>query len=375
MNTKKKNNDYHMQELERRILYGLSCEWRNAAADFPPAWRTYLTFPLFRLMETNSRLGSWSHFRNEISLSREFVMNYPWDSVCDVLKHEMAHQAASQVFNAWNEPPHGASFQTACKMLRADPAYSGSYVPLHERLDEKNLSEEDKILKRIKKLLALAESSNQHEAESAMLKAHNLIEKYNIDLMAERQKRNYISVFVGKPALRRRREEYMLDRLLQDFYFVYGIWVSSYVIEKERMGRVLEISGTPHNVKIASYVYDFVTHFIDAEWLRYNKEKKLNRYRKTDFALGVLSGFRSKLKTQQAENHKSRNASEKALVLAGDVQLNNYVDFKYPRRGSIRRGSAYQDENVLNDGVQIGKKMVIHKGVHSSGGDSGKLIQ
>lgn len=375
MDARKQNTSRFRQKLERRILYGLICEWGNAVAELPKEWRVYLKEPVFSLCDAQKRLGSWSHFRNEIRLSREFVINHPWDSVCDVLKHEIAHQAASQVLNAWNEPPHGPSFQLACKLLRADPAYSGSYIPLHERLDEENLSEDEKILKRIKKLLALAESSNQHEAEAAMLKAHNLIDKYNVDLMADRKKRNYISVFVGKPALRHRREEYMLDRLLQDFYYVYGIWISAYVVEKERMGRVLEISGAPQNVKIASYVYDFVMHFIDSEWARYNKGKKLNRYRKTDFAVGIISGFMARLKDQQSELHQARSSSEKALVLAEDAQLDHYVNFRYPRRGKIRRGGAYQDEDVLNDGVQIGKKLIIHKGIHSSDGNSGKMIQ
>ena len=61
------------------------------------------------------------------------------------------------------------------------------------------------------------------------------------------------------------------------------------------MGRVLEISGTEKNVQIASYVYNFVNRFIESQWREYNKKKGLNRYRRTDFALGVLEGFEQKL--------------------------------------------------------------------------------
>lgn len=39
---------------------------------------------------------------------------------------------------------------------------------------------EDKILNTIKKLFALAASSNRHEAELALKKAHDLLEKYNL---------------------------------------------------------------------------------------------------------------------------------------------------------------------------------------------------
>ncbi len=111
---------------------------------------------------------------------------------------------------------------------------------------------------RIKKLLALAESSNAHEAEAAMMKAHELIAKYNIDLINTNERREFMSIFLGKPALRHWREDYHLAGLIQDFYFVQGIWVPAYVVDKEKMGRVLELSGTARNLKIAEYVLEFV---------------------------------------------------------------------------------------------------------------------
>ena len=61
--------------------------------------------------------------------------------------------------------------------------------------------------------------------------------------------------------------------------------------------RVLEISGTFSNLQAAGYVYDFVSRFIRAEWRAYNAGKNLGRRRRTDYALGVIEGFRSKLKS------------------------------------------------------------------------------
>ena len=149
--------------------------------------------------------------------------------------------------------------------------------------------------------MALAESPNQHEAEAAMAKAHDLIAKYNLDLLSRTENRDFISLFVGRPALRHFAEDYSLAHLLQDFYFVQGIWVSSYVPEKRRMGRVLEISGTIPNVKMAGYVHDFVQRFIHSQWTEYNQDKGLNRYRLTDFAVGIIEGFRSKLESPPGE--------------------------------------------------------------------------
>ncbi len=80
------------------------------------------------------------------------------------------------------------------------------------------------------------------------------------------------------------------------------------------MGRVLEISGTLQNVKIASYVYDFVHNYINSSWAIYNKNKKHSRYRKTDFATGIIDGFTSKLSHQkESKNNTSSYRNNKNI--------------------------------------------------------------
>jgi hypothetical protein len=281
--------------------------------------------------------------------------------VRDVLLHEMAHQFADQVLKVVNEPPHGAMFRKACRLLRANPKASGSYAPLWDRILQYSPTHEDKILQRVKKLMALAESRNHHEAEAAMAKAHELIAKYNIDFLNYDKKRDFISVFVGKPALRHSREVYYLARLLLDFYFVEGIWVPAYVLEKGKMGRVLEITGTAQNIKIASYIYDFVRHFISSQWNDYNRKKEFNRYRRTDFAVGIIEGFRSKLELQ--ESTKKEDQIESAVVKIEDPLLRRHVTYKYPRITSFTRKVSNEDQNILKDGMKIGRKLIISKGI------------
>ncbi|MCP4672490.1 MAG: DUF2786 domain-containing protein [Desulfobacula sp.] len=348
------------EELEKRIIHGLASEWEAALWVPGASYIKLMKMPLIRLSDMKAQLGSWSEEKREICLSRSFVLNHPWDAVQEVLIHEIAHQFVAEILKVKNEAPHGPSFQHACHLLRANPKASGNYKPLQCRLEKELNHSQDRIMLRIKKLMALAESHNQHEAESAMAKSRELIKKYNIDILKQNKKRWFRSIFVGKPALRHFREAYYLSHLLIDFYFVKGLWVSAYVLEKGKMGRVLEISGTVRNLKIASYVYDFVNNYIDAKWCEYNKEKQLNRYRKTDFAIGIIEGFRSKLETQeQVEQPTASNT----LVVIEDPELGDYIRYKYPCVTRFSRGGARQDENVLTDGMDIGKKMVISKGI------------
>lgn len=361
-----------MKKLDRRILHGLACEWETALLTLDPHQRKLMRTPLFRLRDMKSRWGYWSKEKREISLSRRLVLNHSWDAVREVLLHEIAHQYADEVLCAHNEPPHGPLFQKACHLLKANPKASGNYSPIDERVSSNASRAEDKTLRQIKKLMALAESQNRHEAEAAMAKAHDLIEKYNLDLLATDKHRDYASAFVGKPALRHTRSDYLLANLMQDFYFVKGIWVSAYVIEKGKMGRVLEISGTIKNIQIASFVYDFVCNFINYQWTDYNKHKGLNHYRKIDFAGGILEGFRSKLLAQEEE--KKRVIDNRAIVKVEDPLFTNYLHYKYPRIRTFKRAGHSRDEKVVNDGKKIGKALVISKGITEKAEGRGLLI-
>jgi hypothetical protein len=351
-------------ELERTILLGLGFEWDAALWVLSASYRKRMRAPLFSLREMKGKWGYWSAENREIRLSRKLVLDHPWNAVREVLHHEMAHQLAEEVLGAGQESPHGPTFQEAACLLRANPRASGDFPLPEERIfSRESHRDEDRVLLRVKKLLALAESRNRHEAEAAMGKAHELILKYNLDLSERHGDREFESVFVGRPALRHPREEYQLARLLQDFYFVRGIWMPSFVLEKAKMGRVLEISGTIQNIEMASYVHQFVWHFIQARWQDYNSDKRLNRYRKTDFATGIIEGFRSKLESMR----KTEKRPGQALIKLEDPQLNRFFKYKYPNTVSFRPKGGMQDDEIVKEGVSLGKKLVIFKGITSRG--------
>jgi len=360
------------ETLEHRILHGLSCEWESALWVLDEPHRQRMRPPLFGLRDYRRTWGTWSRERREISLSRDLVLRHSWDAVMEVLLHEMAHQFAEEVLGAGEEPSHGPAFQRACHLLRANPKASGGYVPLDDRMAREPQGPEDRTVRRVRKLMALAESPNRHEAEVSMAKAHELIAKHNLQLLEQDDSRDFGSVFVGRPALRHPREDYALANLLQEFYFVQGIWVPAYVLQKGKMGRVLEISGTDQNIRLASYVHDFVFRFIEVQWRTYNKGKGLGRRRKTDYAGGIIEGFRSKL---ASENKKKKPEGKKALIKLRDPLLEKYVAYRYPCTVSEKRGVSARDEEVVSDGRAAGKKLVIHKGISERRRGRRRLIQ
>jgi hypothetical protein len=348
--------------LDRRFLRGLSAEWKNAIWLLPEPLRWKIHKPLFSIRDMPSTLGTWNYQNREISLSRDLVTEGRWDDIREVLLHEMSHQVAHEGLNAVSESDHGKGFRRACEYLRANPKASGSFLPLSERLKRgEPLSQQDKIVVRIHKLMALAESSHIHEAKAAMKKAHQLILNHNVKLIENESNRNYHSIFLDTPRLRHFREAYHLAHLLQDYYFVQGMWVQAWVLDKEKMGRVLEISGTRTNIQIAEYVHDSVRRYIDMSWRTYRQGKKLNRFRKTDYAIGIIEGFQSTLK-RSTEQHQPTGNSELPVWIE-DKALTRFVSRRYPHVRSFTRKGSGCDARVLKDGREKGRRLVVSKGI------------
>ncbi|MBA3028969.1 MAG: DUF2786 domain-containing protein [Desulfobacteraceae bacterium] len=351
------------QMLEQRILHGLACEWKNAVLFLNHAIRNKMRLPLFSIREMHSRLGTWNVDKEEICLSRHLVMDHSWDAVLEVLFHEMAHQLADQVLNPRHEPPHGPCFQKACYLLRANPKASGNFKTLDDIVGNSLEPSSNAQLRRIKKLMALATSQNLNEARAAMVKAHQLIKKYNIDLIELNEDRDFLSIFLGKPALRHGRDDYRLALLLQHFYFVECIWVSAFVLGKNKMGRVLEITGTLPNIQTASYVYDYVKRFIASRWETYSKGKKLDAGKKVDFSQGILKGFRSRLEEPNKPRIRENKIPAGEIIRMEDPLLKAHMAYKYPHTRRISRQGRFQDMDVVNDGMAAGKELVIAKGI------------
>lgn len=360
--------------FERRVLQGLMAEWENALWLLPEALRQALKRPLFAIRPMPHRLGCWNPSKREITLSHALVSEHGWDDVREVLLHEMAHQVAHEGLASRAETDHGSGFKRACALLRANPQASGTYPTLRQRLQQgEPLDENNRMVVKIQKLMALAESSNPHEAHAAMRKAYGLIARHNIDLIRHGHRQQYASIFLGRPRLRHFREAYHLAHLLQDYYFVQGVWVQAWDLEKARMGRVLEISGSFDNLKIAEYVFDNVRRYIDNAWAGYQKDKALNRYRKTDFAVGVIEGFKSTLQNTPAITPPVNDT--RLPMRINDPALTDYLTRRYPHLRSFKKNGPAHDRNVLADGTECGKRLVVAKGIQHHDGYKNNILE
>ena len=317
---------------------------------------------VIELSDAAGRLGRWLPDLRTIEIGRELVLEHPWGVVVEVLKHEMAHQYVHDVLGERSEAAHGPAFRQVCERLGIDPSASG--VPAGApRADE-----EMRVLERIAKLLALAESSNVHEAEAAMGAAQRLMLKHNLDTVRARLPMGYGFRHLGEPTGRVAEHQRLLAAILGEHFFVEVIWVPVYRPLEQRRGSVLEICGSPANLDMAEYVHSFLASTAERLWREHQRETgvRSNRDRRTYLA-GVMTGFLDKLK-QQKSAHR-----EEGLVWVRDADLGSYYRKRHPHILHTRLSGNRRTEAHAH-GREAGRRIVLHRPVDAAATSGGRLL-
>ncbi|MET0344527.1 MAG: DUF2786 domain-containing protein [Polyangiales bacterium] len=327
-------------------------------------FRGQLRAPQIALGDAESYLGRWRHDARTIELSRKLVREQRWGVVLEVLKHEMAHQFVDEILQV-NEPPHGPAFRGVCKRLGIDERAQGLPELARDPAAER-------MLATVHKLLALAESDNQHEAEAAAVAAQRLMLRHNLALPDARAGAGPSYGFrqLGRVTGRVTEWERRLGNLLRDHFFVDVIWVPAFDVASGKRGSVMEAIGTPENLDLAAYVYEFLARTAERLWPAYKRDANIrgNADRRT-FLAGVMHGFAEKLDAQ-ARVHR-----REGLVWVPHADLVRYTKQRHPYLRSIAHRS-HGPRDAFHEGQKAGRNVVLHKGVSaSSGGGERKLLR
>lgn len=341
-------------------------------------FRLKLRPPVIRIEELAGSWGLWSPQTRCLTISRRLIELYPWDVVIEVLKHEMAHQVVNEVYGVVEL--HGPHFKRACAKLGVAPwaaAASGELPHEIPSWKEKRLTEdEERLLKRVEKLLSLASSANEHEAALAMQRVRQLYAKYNIDRIEGRRDASNVYCMISHKKRRIESTDSMIFSILTEHFFVKAIYTNLYDATDLCEYKAVELLGTRENVLMAEYVYFFLRNQLRALWKDFKRRTgKEGARAKRSYSLGVLTGFRDKLAAEPSiarEDTETRPASvSQALLKVGDRELEEFVGFRHPRLTSRRWGTGSGDRSSYDAGVADGGKVTIHKGITKSDGNRG----
>jgi hypothetical protein len=334
--------------------------------------------PVIRIEALSGTWGQWNRDVRSITLSVRLIEEYPWDIVVEVLKHEMAHQLADdwQKADGSGRKPHGAMFQQACRKLGvADWAASATGnlpVQIPNWRQRVLTPDEERLLKRAEKLLALAESSNEHEAALAVERVRQLYAKYNLERLAAGTQPAHVHCIIN---MRRRRIESgdsAIFSILTAHFMVRAIFTSLYDAADLCEYRAVELLGTRENVLMAEYVYHFLRHKLDTLWADYRNRTGTTGSARRSYMLGVLAGFREKLEASAAKPvDEGVNVTSTALLQLADLQLEAFVARRYPRLRTRWWGSGYRDRESFGAGVADGGTITLHRGITHRTGNRG----
>ena len=349
-------------ELERMLVRELVLEWRRINLGY---FKDALIAPVLAMTLSRAHLGLWRGATRTLEISRPLVLSHPWGAVVEVLKHEMAHQYVDEVLKVNDETAHGRAFREVCRRWGIDAAAAG--VPRGEGESDEG-DERKRVVERVARLLALAESPNVHEAEAAMAAAQRLMLKYNVALKTAGTLQEYAFRHLGEPSGRVGEAERVLAAILAKHFFVEVIWVPVYRPLEGKRGSVLEICGSPENLAMAEYAHAFLLHTSAELWDEHKKKtgETSNRERRT-FLAGVMTGFADKLA------HQAKTTASAGLVWLKDADLGVFYRARHPHIRNVRYGGQRRTPTFAS-GKEAGTRIVLRKPMHEATVSRGRLL-
>ena len=231
------------------------------------------------------------------------------------------------------------------------------------------------LVEKIKKLLALASSPNEHEASLAAQKAHALLVKHNLDIqqVKDSQPKEYVKQAAETKIFQNTAEKFVAE-ILERHFFVRWVIVKT---KNKNYGKNFSIStwynrtihlvGTPSNVEIALHIRSFLLKKFSQLWVEYRHKTGCFANQQQGYYQGLQLGLDKKLTSQRYKIEQ-----ERGLVLVGDKDLNDLMD-KMAKAGGHYKVDA--DQETLRDGFEDGKKIEIQQGLTASAENSGLKLE
>ena len=218
----------------------------------------------------------------------------------------------------------------------------------------------DKIKEKIKKLLRLSRSSNEHEAALALQRALELCSKHMIDmedLDLDDDMRKLMSKhhYVGQRFSRIRRSA---------AYLVKSFFNVSYFFDRPAIVFV----GTAHDIQIAEYVFEFLTKSCSECFSGYRKQlrvRKISRTRRENFIVGFFYGVSSRL-ANTVEILAGEGDSLSIVLRAEEERRKAYMDDTFSLVKMRKLKHRRLETTALMTGVTAGKEVNIRTPVGSS---------
>ncbi len=333
-------------------------------------YRVPLQLPVLTISLSHTQLGSWSAADRLLSLSHFLISQHPWATTLCVLKHEMAHQLCSELHGR-DDVAHGPLFREACARLGLDEPFQRAGADLHHTLppmDAATAATEPgrQVIDRVRKLLALGQSDNEHEAALALQRAQQLLERHRLDFasLAEDEHLVHRTIDTGAGSLPAHRKG--ICTLLEAGFGVRVICASLYDPQANCTNKTIELLGTGEAVAIAEHCYHFLENRLEVLWAKNRRRfAGSGRTARKSYFLGVLAGFREQLQGV-APGKVTTTVSpptNRLPALQAEARLDAFVARYYPRIQRMRGRAQTLHGEAYRQAVVDGRELTLHRPV------------
>jgi hypothetical protein len=308
------------------------------------------------IFNNQTKLGYFDPHFYELGF-HECLMHSNKELLQNIIRHELAHYVTFINYGD-TAKPHGDEFREFCRRMKWSEEVHKATLCLDEGTSIPE--EENHVLRKVQKLMALATSSNKHEAEQAMIKSQQLLLKHNIDF-------NNIEDDDEKIFLKRIMKQTKKNAKMRSIALILETFFVNTIYNRIEGFTYLEVVGNATNVEIADYVASTLQHKLDILWNQAKKQQSSLKgaIAKSSFFLGVAKGYCDKinfLKTQYDSN------TSNALILI-EKKLKDANAMVYQRL-TKSHSHAYHCSKSSWLGEQAGKELSINPAVNNDSKNS-----
>ena len=220
------------------------------------------------------------------------------------------------------------------------------------------ITEIEPVIIKIKKLFALSTSSNENEAQAALLKAQELLAKYKLsmrDVNGHTMPSKDVSKKFTDITFKKATWKGLLASLIADNFSVYVYYYT-------RGSNRVVFYGLKEDTETAAEVFEYAVEFITGKVRqlrqRYYRLGQSAKGLENDYAQGFIVGLKQKFDQQKRENQ------EWALVLVKpQIVIDSYQEFEKSFKRSVDVGQKFLGHSsAWQRGVEDGRNFVMIAG-------------
>lgn len=318
----------------------------------------------FVVFEGTDKLGFFDPHSYRLGINKKIMLTLNDELLNDIIKHELAHLFAKLHYGL-DISPHGKEFKSVCERYNIPSGIAKASINLEEAPAIDALNE--KLLVRVKKLLSLASSSNEHESELATLKANQILRDYNLSRLSASEK-------AGPTYLKRVLVAKKRNSKLQAIYDILVTFHVQPVFNQGKGQCALEVCGDKTNVELADYIAAFLDRELEESWKQTKKKNPSlsGALAKNSFYRGLAKGYLEKQNRIDQEMSSDTQTKKKELILLKN-DLSFHVSRALPRLSKVSSSVTSEHSASHLHGKQSGANLHIRPGLTDKK-SSGKVL-